>query len=99
MKLEFAPRVEFDLQEIGDWIAKDNSARAITFIHELGKAALRVASNPFLYRLRPEIGDNARIAIVDNYLLLFRVLENTHGQFVRIERIVNGARDLTILMD
>jgi plasmid stabilization system protein ParE len=43
MKLEFAPRAESDLREIGDWIAQDNPVRTISFLHELGKAARRIA--------------------------------------------------------
>jgi plasmid stabilization system protein ParE len=55
--------------------------------------------NPFLYRLRPEIGTSARMAVVDKYVLVFRVLENVNSQSVLIERVVNGARDLPILID
>jgi toxin ParE1/3/4 len=99
MKLEFAPRVESDLEEIADWIAQDSPTRAISFLRELAETAMRIGSDPFLYRLRPEIGDGARMAVVGKYVLVFRVLDKVNGQFARIERIVSGARDLAMLLN
>jgi toxin ParE1/3/4 len=34
-RLVFSPRAEADLEEIGDYIARDNPARAISFLDEL----------------------------------------------------------------
>lgn len=47
-----------------------------------------------LYRVRPEIGTDARLATADSYVILFRVM----GTVVRIERIVHGSRDLIGLL-
>jgi toxin ParE1/3/4 len=52
-----------------------------------------VARQPLTCQLRPEIGEGARIAVVDRYLLLFRVVNET----VRIERVVYGGRELSAL--
>jgi plasmid stabilization system protein ParE len=49
-----------------------------------------VSRQPQLYRLRPEIGADARAAFVGRYVILFRI----HGGVVRIERVVHGGRDL-----
>lgn len=35
MRLHFTPQAEIDLEEIGDYIALDNPARAVTFIQEV----------------------------------------------------------------
>ena len=43
-----------------------------------------------LYQLRPEIGAEARMAILGSYAILFWVTSDA----VRIERIVYGGRDL-----
>ena len=43
-----------------------------------------------LYRLRPEIGPDARLVAVGRYVILYRLA----GELVRIERVVHGARDL-----
>ena len=48
---------------------------------------LRTAAH---YRLRPEIGEDVRMAIVGCYVILFR----TMAEAVRIERVVYGGRDL-----
>jgi toxin ParE1/3/4 len=32
MQCVFSPLAEFDLEEIGDYIARDNSSRAVSFI-------------------------------------------------------------------
>jgi toxin ParE1/3/4 len=45
------------------------------------------------YRIRPDYGKDAPMAIVGRYVILFRIIENT----VRIERIVYGGRDLPAL--
>jgi plasmid stabilization system protein ParE len=50
----------------------------------------QIAKQPQPYRLRPELAPDARMAIVGNYVILFRIRDNT----VRIERIVQGNRDL-----
>ena len=93
MRLEFSPYVEDDLDAIAGYIARDNPRRAVTFLQEI-RAELRViARNPLLYRLRPEIGDEARAAVVGQYVILFRV-----EKIVRVERIVYGGRDLPELL-
>jgi hypothetical protein len=48
-----------------------------------------------IYRLRPEIGAEARLATVGNYVILFRIRKDT----VRIERVVHGGRDLLLVLD
>jgi len=54
-----------------------------------------IAKNPEIYRLRPEIGAEARLVTVANYVILFRIRQKT----VRIERVVHGSRDLLPLLD
>ena len=49
---------------------------------------------PVVYRLHPEIGEHARLAIVGRYIILFRIMDDV----VRIERVVFGGRDLPALL-
>ena len=90
MRLELAPRVEDDLSDIGDYIALHSPTRAATFVDELIAQIERIGEYPFSYRLRPDIGTEARAAIHKNYLILFRII----GGVVRVERVVHGRRDL-----
>jgi toxin ParE1/3/4 len=95
MRVEFSPWVEGDLEAIADYIAQDNPVRAVSFIHEIRAKVRAVGRRPLLYRLRPEIGRDARIAVTGRYILLFRIV----GEVVRIERVVFGGRDLPEILD
>ncbi len=94
MRVEFSRWVESDLDLIADYIAQDNPRRAVTFIREIREKIDRTGEQPWLYQLRPEIGEGARIAVVGRYVILFRILADT----VRIERVVYGGRDLPSLL-
>ena len=48
-----------------------------------------------LYKLRPDVGEEARMATVGNYAILFRVT----AEEVRIERVTYGGRDLPAMFD
>ena len=95
MRLELSPFVERDLEDIAAWIARDNPGRAVTFIQDIRAKLRDIERAPLLYRLRPDIGDDARMATVGRHAILFRV----DGDMVRIERIVHGGRDLPDLFD
>nr|WP_282562126.1 type II toxin-antitoxin system RelE/ParE family toxin [Providencia stuartii] len=86
MKLGISPLAVQDLESIGDWIAKDNPIKALSFIEEL----YQKWDSPTLYAERPEILPGLRSCAYGRYLLFFRVLEAE----VRIERILHGSRDI-----
>jgi len=94
VRVEFSAFVEGDLIAIADYIARDNPERAVEFIREIRDEIRRIEKNPLIYRLLPEIGEEARLAIVGRYLILFRV----QVKVVRIERVVFGGRDLPLLL-
>ena len=89
-QLELSNYIEGDLDEIADNIAQDNPRRAVTFIQDIRKKFRDIQHSPLIYQLRPDIGEDARMATVGNYAILFRVA----GELVRIERVVYGGRDL-----
>lgn len=94
MRVEFSALAEGDLEAIADYIALDNPRGAVSFVRELRGKCQGLGRNPLLYRLRPQIGADARLVAVGRYVILFRVL----GELVRIERVVHGARDLHQLL-
>ena len=94
MRVELSSFVERDLEEIADWIAEDNPRRAVTFIQEIREAFRRIGEGPLHYQLRPDIGEDARLAVVGNYVILFRI----DDPVVRIERVVYGSRDLPSIL-
>ena len=95
MRLEFSSFVESDLDDIATHIAHDNPRRAVTFIKTLRMKFHDIQRNPLLYRLRPDIGEEARMVTVGRYAILFRIIED----IVRIERVAYGPRDLPTALD
>ena len=93
MLVELSSFIESDLEAIADYIAQDNPMRAVSFIREIREELRLVGQNPMLYQLRPEIGEDARLAVVGRYVILFHIV----GEVVRIERVIFGGRDLPIL--
>lgn len=90
MRVEFSAFVERDLDDIAIYIAEDNPARAVSCIQEIRVKIDAIGENPLLYQLRPEIGDGARMALVGQYAILFRLASDT----VRIERVIYGGREM-----
>ncbi len=90
MKLVFSPKAAADIEEIGDYIARDNPERALSFVTELEAHCQKILTAPEAFPSRDELLPGARMASHRRYLIFFRV----HGKTVRIERIVHGARDL-----
>jgi toxin ParE1/3/4 len=90
MRLRLSPPVPADLEEIADFIAQDSPRYSLRVLRLLRARMKEIARQPELYRLRPELGADARLAVVGPYVILFRIRPNA----VRIERVVHGARDL-----
>jgi plasmid stabilization system protein ParE len=95
MRLRLSPCVPGDLGEIAEYIAQDSPRHAARMLRVLHPRMKEIAKQPQIYRLRPEIGAEARLATVGNYLILFRIRKDT----VRIERVVHGSRDLLQILE
>jgi plasmid stabilization system protein ParE len=87
--------VPADLEEIADYIAQDSPRHAVRTLRALRAKMKEIARKPKIYRLRPELGADARLATVGNYVILFRIRQKT----VRIERVVHGGRDLVLMLE
>lgn len=55
----------------------------------------QIAGQPHVYQLRPELGADARLASIGQYVILFRIRDD----MVRIERVLHGSRDLLSILD
>jgi plasmid stabilization system protein ParE len=95
MRLRISPCVPGDLEEIAEYIARDSPRHAARLLRELRARMKKIALQPELYRLRPELGTDARLAVMGRYVILFRIRSNA----VRIERVVSGSRDLLPLLE
>jgi toxin ParE1/3/4 len=92
-RLVITPQAECDIEEIGDYIARDNVPRALSFIRELRAQCEKIAALPEAFRLRQELGEDIRSCAHGRYVIFFTV--GVHE--VTIIRILHGARDLSAL--
>ena len=90
MKLLISPRAALDLEDIGDYIARDNPARALSFIREIRQHCRKIARRPAAFPARDDLAAGLRMSVHGKYLILFRVVDKK----VRVERVVHGARNL-----
>lgn len=84
------PKAVEDLEAIGDFIAADNPARAVSFIDEVLAVCARIAERPRAFQRRDDLAPGLRQAIHGRYLVLF----TADGEGAVIERVVHGARRL-----
>ena len=79
-----------DLDEIADYILKDNPERAISFVKELMENFARIADFPEAHSDRGDLKPRLRSAVHGNYLIFFTASD--HG--IEIVRVIHGARHL-----
>ena len=90
MQFRFSRQAEGDLKEITAYIARDNPARAVTFVQQLREHCRGLIVFPEARRLRPELGEGVRLSVFGNYVVLYVA----HEDILEIRRVVHGARDL-----
>ncbi len=81
---------ERDLAEIGDFIALDNRAAALSFVAGIEARFAEIARQPALYRLRDEVMPGVRAAPHGRYLIYF--LCESDGEVLFL-RVLHSARD------
>jgi plasmid stabilization system protein ParE len=95
MRVFDSQAIERDLESLAEYIAADNPRRAVSFLREIYAEIERIGKNPLLYQLRPDIGSDARLAVIGRYVVLFRVADDV----VYIERVVYRGRELQPLFN
>ena len=85
---------EADLEDMADFIARDNPKRALTWVSELKARCDTLAFQPFQGRPFPVVAPDARLLPYRTYLILYRVFDD----HVAIDRITHGARDVPSLL-
>ena len=95
MIVHLTAEAERDLEQIGDWIARDNPARAVTFINEIQHACLDLADFPERFPLVPRYeAQQVRHRAKGNYLIFSRV----ERRKVVILHVLHGAMDYSVLL-
>jgi toxin ParE1/3/4 len=92
--VRFSSRAERDLEDIADYIAQDNSPRALSFVRELRERCDKLGISPHAPRRFPQLAPDAHILPYGNYIILYRNLLHE----VSIARILHGARAIMALI-
>lgn len=90
MKVILSRNAERDLEEIGDWIARNDPVRAASFVGELRRACKGIGKAPRSYPLVDKSRDSAlRRRVHGNYLIFYDI----GTVAVEILHVLHGARD------
>lgn len=95
MIVVFTAEAEADLERVGDFIARDNPRRAVSFVTELVERCLQLADIPEGFQLVPRHASSGiRRRPHGSYLIFYRV----DGGRIEILHILSGVRDWESLL-
>jgi plasmid stabilization system protein ParE len=95
VKLVIAGAAERDLRGIGDWIARDNPQRALSFVKELHAACATIPDMPEAWPLvRRYESYGVRRKVHGNYLIFYTASKDA----VTIIHVLHGAQDYDDLL-
>jgi toxin ParE1/3/4 len=89
MRFRFTVAAERDVEEISDYIARDNPVRAVTFIEALTERCHLLTEQPAAAPLRPEFGNGVRMIPFGRYLVFY----SFDADELKIIRVIHGARN------
>jgi len=95
MKVILSADADSDLERLGDHIAADNPARAVTFIRELRSRCAALATMPERFPLVPRYQDRGvRRAVHGDYLIFYTVT----AEAIVILHVLHGHMDYSTLL-
>jgi len=95
VRVLFSEEAERGLEEIADYIAKDNPRRAISFVRELRNAALALSDHPEAHPLIPRYEEYGhRRKPYRAYLIIYTIKAN----HVLVDAILHGSQDYETML-
>lgn len=95
MIVEIAAEATADIEAIGDYIARDNPVRALSFVRELRDRCLSLGDAPEAFPLIPRYESHGvRRRIHGNYLILYRA----EAERVVVLHVLHGAMDYAAII-
>ncbi len=92
MKIKWSVPAVDDLESIRDYIARDSTLYAASFIEKILKIIDMLEELPEIGREVPKADDpNIRELLFQNYRIMYRVLHDA----VQIIAVIRGSRDIT----
>lgn len=95
MIVEFTAAAEAELEAIGDYIARDNPARAVAFVRELQRCCLDLADMPLAWPLVPRYEQHGIRRRVHGRYLIFYLAGSGR---VTVLHVLNGAMDIEAIL-
>jgi toxin ParE1/3/4 len=95
MRLRFSNPAEADIREIGEYIARDDPKRALSFVEGLQQHCRKLIIFPEGHPERPEWGDGVRMTLFGRYVILYVV----HDDILEIRRVIHGARNIAAIVN
>ncbi|MEM7620474.1 MAG: type II toxin-antitoxin system RelE/ParE family toxin [Pseudomonadota bacterium] len=87
-RVVFRKSVRADLKSIGDYIARDNPSRAISFVRELKEACQTLEHFPKRHPIEPSLEENTHKMPYKNYLVFYRI--DDEKDTVYIQAVIEG---------
>ena len=95
MIVDLTATAEADLESIGDYIAKDNPSRALSFVQDLARACLDLADMPEAWPVVPRYERHGiRRRVHGRYLIFYRIGPDR----VTVLHILNGAMEVEAIL-
>jgi len=93
MLVRILPAAEVELEEIGDYIARDNPLRAISFVRELRDKCLGLGEMALAFPLVPRYENRGvRHRVHGNYQIFYRVVGQP-AKRIDVIHVLHGARN------
>lgn len=89
-QVRFTRRARADLLDIWSHVAERDPVEADSVLDRIEAGCTILREHPRTGRTRPDIGEGARMLVIERWLALYRVV----GPHVLVVRIVDGVRDL-----
>ena len=95
MKVVITAEAEADLEAIGDYIARNNPARTLSYARELYQLCLDIADMPQAWPVVPRYEHyGIRRRVHGRYLIFYRI----RADRITILHILNGAMDVEAIL-
>ncbi len=95
MIVEITAKAEADLEAIGDYIAHDNPARAVTFIRELYQCCMELADMPLAWPIVARYEQHGiRPQVHGRYLIFYRI----RAERITVLHVLNDAMDVEAIL-
>ena len=87
------PQARRDVRDIQEFVSDYSVAAAGRLMERLERGLLNLADNPLMGRERPDLAENLRSFLVEEYIIYYYPMEDG----IEVARIVHGARDASRL--